>query len=190
MSVWESALGAIESKIKRHNFDMWFKPIHCAAIDGDRILLRAPNRYIKEWFEDNYLTTVLEEIRSQTQQDYRIIFEVAEEPARVEAPTYDNIAGEPSAIEPAAVEPHEPAAAATPTRHEGATPPVLHPALLAKYQFDTYVVGPSNQLAHAASRAAAEFPAGKYNPLFVYGGVGLGKTHLIHAIGHHIHASK
>src|SRR5262249_9221852 len=53
-AIWESALSSIETKIKRHNFEMWFKPIDCAAIDGDRIVLRAPNRYIKEWFEDNY----------------------------------------------------------------------------------------------------------------------------------------
>src|SRR5690348_14156503 len=80
-AIWESALSSIESKIKRHNFDMWFKPIQCSSIDGDRILLRAPNRYIKEWFEDNYLDTVLDEIRAQTHTDYRVVIEVAEEGA-------------------------------------------------------------------------------------------------------------
>src|SRR5262245_52970346 len=175
-AIWEAALNSIESKIKRHNFDMWIKPIHCAAIDGDRILLRAPNRFIKEWFEDNYQATFLSEIRAQTHQDYQIIFEVSEEPS------------EASTVEPAAEAAARPVEAVPqPVIEHGSGP---HPGLLAKYQFDSFVVGPSNQLAHAASRAAAEFPAGKYNPLFIYGGVGLGKTHLIHAIGHAIHAAK
>jgi chromosomal replication initiator protein len=176
-AIWDSALSSIETKIKRHNFDMWFKPIHCAAVDGDRITLRAPNRYIKEWFEDNYLTTVLDEIRAQTHQEYRVVFEVSEESSAGEGPV------------------HEPAVADAPPARPVAAPaaeasPAPLPGLLAKYHFDSYVVGPSNQLAHAASRAAAEFPAGKYNPLFIYGGVGLGKTHLIHAIGHAIRANK
>jgi chromosomal replication initiator protein len=180
--IWEAALSSIEAKIKRHNFDMWFKPIRCATIDGDRILLSAPNRYIKEWFEDNYLDTVLSEIRAQTQRDYRVVFEVVEDPAvsRAAEPT-PLPPGTRSAIsglgdEVLAAEPG-PANVAREPVPPGTT-------LLAKYRFETFVVGPSNQLAHAASRAAAEFPAGKYNPLFIYGGVGLGKTHLVQAIGH------
>ena len=185
--IWESALSSIESKVKRHNFDMWFKPIRCAAVEGDRIVLSAPNRYIKEWFEDNYLSAMLDEIRSQTAKDYRIVFEVIEE-----APIAH--AAEPAstgAITEAVVSQGGPIA-----RPSAARPALSYESspsggpLLAKYRFDTFVVGPSNQLAHAASRAAAEFPAGKYNPLFIYGGVGLGKTHLLQAIGHAVAASR
>jgi chromosomal replication initiator protein len=138
---------------------MWLRPIRCMSIEGSSITLLAPNRYIKEWFEDNYLGVVLRELRSYTNQDYQVVFELAE-------------------TEPVP---------------EPATEPVPEPVvsweydLNQRYQFDSFVVGPSNQLAHAAARAVAELPAAKYNPLFIYGGVGLGKTHLLCAIGHEIH---
>lgn len=168
VGIWESALSSMEGRIHRHYFEMWFRPIHCKAIEGSRLLLEAPNRYIKEWFEGNYLDAVLSEIRSQTQQDFQAEFTIAED--------VGNLVSAPVPT---------PQAVAIP-----ATPSVsAYPELLRKYTFDSFVVGPSNQLAHAAARAVAELPAAKYNPLFIYGGVGLGKTHLLHAIGHQIHAT-
>jgi len=157
--LWDRALGALEQRIKPHNFDMWLRPILCQSIEGSRITLRAPNRYIKEWFEDNYLSIVLQELRSHTQSDFQVIFEL-EETARVEVMDV-------------------PAAAEAPPIHWDYD-------LNERYQFDSFVVGPSNQLAHAAARAVGELPASKYNPLFIYGGVGLGKTHLLCAIGQEI----
>jgi chromosomal replication initiator protein len=168
--LWENALSTLEGRIKPHNFEMWLRPIHCKGIDGGRIRLSAPSKWIQEWFQDNYQSIVLDALRTQTNQEFEIVFEVreteseaapAEEPGA--SPALDGAA--PQKI--VAVEKSEP-----------------HSDLLAKYTFEAFVVGPSNQLAHAASRAVAEVPAGKYNPLFIYGGVGLGKTHLVHAIGH------
>jgi chromosomal replication initiator protein len=168
--LWESALSTLEGRIKPHNFEMWLRPIQCKAVDGSRITLSAPSKWIKEWFQDNYQSIVLDALRAQTNQDFEILFEVrADDVLRT-----------------------EPTPAPAPTEHKSG-PVELRtdrdspaPDLLAKYTFDAYVVGPSNQLAHAASRAVAEIPANKYNPLFIYGGVGLGKTHLVHAIGHRI----
>jgi len=157
--IWERALSSLQQRIKPHNFDMWLRPILCSAVDGCRITLRAPNRYIKEWFEDNYLSIVLQELRSHTQSEFQVIFEL-EESGEVEPP--------------AAVEAPEPVASHWEYEFNE------------RYQFDSFVAGPSNQLAHAAARAVAEVPAAKYNPLFIYGGVGLGKTHLLCAIGHEI----
>lgn len=173
--IWEAALSTLEGRIKPHNFDMWLRPIHCRAVDGQKIVLSAPSKWIKEWFQDNYQDIVLDVLRLQTEQDYQIEFELAEtaEAETVAAP----------------VEPAAPPPTPRPAVTAGAAanlPPVDGLELLEKYSFDSFVVGPSNQLAHAASRAVAEMPAGKYNPLFIYGGVGLGKTHLIHAIGHRI----
>ncbi len=158
VTIWDRALTALQERIKPHNFDMWLRPIRCTSISGSNITLLAPNRYIKEWFEDNYLSIVLRELRAYTNQDYQVIFELAE----VEV-----------VPEPVAEPVTEPAAS-------------WDYDLNQRYQFDSFVVGPSNQLAHAAARAVAELPAAKYNPLFIYGGVGLGKTHLLCAIGHEI----
>jgi chromosomal replication initiator protein len=168
--IWESALSTLEGRIKPHNFEMWLRPIACSGIEGSRILLSAPSKWIKEWFQDNYQDIVLDALRSQTSLDFEIAFEVRETESPVARTASPSIVMENTVAKPAPE-----------TKSE--TPQT---DLLRKYRFDTYVVGPSNQLAHAASRAVAEVPAGKYNPLFIYGGVGLGKTHLVHAIGHHI----
>ncbi len=169
-TIWETALSALAGRIQPHNFDMWLRPLSCRVIDGSRIVLVAPNRWLKEWFEDNYQDVVLEALRAQTAVDYEIVFEVEEAETA------------PEPLAPTETAPPAPTAAG-PDRAGNRSQPG---DLLAKYTFDAYVVGPSNQLAHAASRACAEVPAGKYNPLFIYGGVGLGKTHLVQAIGHRI----
>ena len=157
---WKRALQALQLRIKPHNFDMWLRPIQCVSIDGQIVRLQAPNRYIREWFEDNYLPVVLQELRQQNGNDFNVVLETEV----AEAPPVSDVVVERAKPEP----------------------PNWTAELNARYTFDTFVVGPSNQLAHAASRAVAEIPAAKYNPLFIYGGVGLGKTHLLCAIGHEI----
>jgi len=166
--IWQDSLRAIEGKIKPHNFDMWIKPIECVGLEGDRLRLRAPNRFIKEWFEDNYLPSILEVAEGLAGQSLTVLFDVREE----------------TPVEVALAAAHAEAAR---QKSAGAVPDVvLDPPSdksEGRYTFDSFVVGPSNQLAYAASRAVSEVPAGKYNPLFIYGGVGLGKTHLLRAIG-------
>src|SRR5262245_49062725 len=141
-ALWESALSTLEGRIKPHNFEMWLRPINCKQIDGRKITLSAPSKWIKDWFQDNYQSIVLDALRAQTNTEFEITFEVRE----------------PEAVPAAAIE--KPVAPSESQRNE------LHPDLLAKYTFDAFVVGPSNQLAHAASRAVADVPASKYNPLF------------------------
>lgn len=160
--LWLDILASLEQRIKPHNFNMWLRPIKCKSIYDCNITLSAPNRYIKEWFEDNYLPTVLLELQNKTQKNYKVIFEF-EETEEIPVQYFDAVTSSNENLEKK-------------TNHEFNT----------RYDFDSFVVGPSNQLAHAASRAVAELPALKYNPLFIYGGVGLGKTHLICAIGNEI----
>src|SRR5262252_2201785 len=81
--LWETALSTLEGRIKPHNFEMWLRPIQCASIDGQRIHLSAPSKWIKEWFQDNYQSIVLDALRAQTEQEFEIVFEVREPDAEV-----------------------------------------------------------------------------------------------------------
>jgi chromosomal replication initiator protein len=164
--LWTEAVRSIEPLVKPAHRDLWLRPIECVGITDGRIRLRAPNRYHKEWFEDNFLPSILKDLESRAQQTFTVDFEVVEE----------------DAVAPG----HVPGRAA----REVIPPlplPAAPPDLVQRYTFDKFVVGPTNQFAHAAARMVAEAPASRWNPLFIYGGVGLGKTHLLQAIGHEIH---
>ncbi|HVT08708.1 MAG TPA: chromosomal replication initiator protein DnaA [Polyangia bacterium] len=168
LELWTEAVRSIEPLVKPAHRDLWLRPIECVAIDDGHIRLRAPNRYHKEWFEDNFLPSILKDIEARAQRAFKVDFEVVED----------------------AVDPPR-ASAAAPERRITPGPstplPARPPELVDRYTFDKFVVGPTNQFAHAAARMVAESPASRWNPLFIYGGVGLGKTHLLQAIGHEIH---
>src|ERR1700704_5711558 len=164
--LWTEAVRSIEPMVKPAHRDLWLRPIECVGISDGHIRLRAPNRYHKEWFEDNFLPPILRDLESRAQRSFTVDFEVMGEAT-----------GETLAHAP-------------PVRPGGSgLPPVAAPPpnLVTRYTFDKFVVGPTNQFAHAAARMVAEAPASRWNPLFIYGGVGLGKTHLLQAIGHEIH---
>jgi chromosomal replication initiator protein len=165
LELWGEAVRSIEPLIKPAHRDLWLRPIECLDISEGRIRLRAPNRYHKEWFEDNFLPSILEDLQARAHRTFTVDFELADQ---VEESV-------PAFLDMAAQTP------ATATRE-----PVRPRALNLRYTFDKFVVGPTNQFAHAAARMVAESPASKWNPLFIYGGVGLGKTHLLHAVGEEI----
>jgi chromosomal replication initiator protein len=188
-ALWNSALSRLSAKVAPQNYEMWLRPIECQRIDGKTIHLRAPNQYVRLWFESNYLPILLDELRREENVEFRVVFEIADPPTAL-APAPEPIP-EPIDVLP-------PVAAAVPVVHavtpasgplsagDGAPLTGLNP----KYVFDTFVAGPSNQLAHAAARAVASPDPPKYNPLFICGGVGLGKTHLLHAVGNEIRANR
>jgi chromosomal replication initiator protein len=160
--IWDEALSAIQGRIARQSFDNWFRPLSLESIEGSRIKILLPNRFFKEWFEDHYLAilkTVLEDL----------MFSSVEVILRV--PEQENQAGIDTKVERSAKRPIR--------RHRNEAT-FLNP----KYTFETFVVGRSNQFVHAGCLAVGEQLSKAYNPLFIYGGVGLGKTHLLHAIGH------
>jgi chromosomal replication initiator protein len=167
--LWTEAVRSIEPLVKPAHRDLWLRPIQCVGIDDGRIRLRAPNRYHKEWFEDNFLPSILKDLETRAQRAFTVDFEVVEEDAV-------------SAGHIRAAGSDRPSASAI-----GLPAMAPAPDLVSRYTFDKFVVGPTNQFAHAAARMVAEAPASRWNPLFIYGGVGLGKTHLLQAIGHEIH---
>jgi chromosomal replication initiator protein len=170
--LWTEAVRSIEPLVKPAHRDLWLRPIECVGIDDGHIRLRAPNRYHKEWFEDNFLPSILKDMESRAQRAFKVDFEVMEEQVK-EVPREQSA---PSRIPGVGSD-----------RYPAPAPAPRPPQLLERYTFDKFVVGPTNQFAHAAARMVAETPASRWNPLFIYGGVGLGKTHLLQAIGHEIH---
>jgi chromosomal replication initiator protein len=174
---WQSALSDMRARLSAENFETWLAPIAWGGCEGHKLRLRIPNKFYADWIRTHYLDILLGLMRDKSgQRDIDVSWEVdeklAEELIKTEANARES-APPPSYSSP-------PPAAARETA--APVPANLNP----RYRFDSFVVGPSNQLAHAASIAAASSPGARYNPLFIYGGVGLGKTHLVNAIGHRV----
>ncbi|MGE3548021.1 MAG: chromosomal replication initiator protein DnaA, partial [Kofleriaceae bacterium] len=191
--VWDQAVGRLKSRVSSQYFDMWLRPIELRSFDGSTLRLRAPNSYVRLWFETNFLSSLISEIRELGHESIHVEFDPDGPEDRPVIP--DDPAPDPDPL-PLASSPSVPAipaAEVTPAPTASAVlAPLDHDAIAApeaaslnpRYTFDTFVAGPSNQLAFAASQAAASSYPPKYNPVFICGGVGLGKTHLLHAIGH------
>jgi chromosomal replication initiator protein len=167
-TIWDQVLTRIETKVNRHSFYTWFKPTSFIADGGASITVRVPNTLFKDWLTKHY-SVVLSEALAEVRRPGVSVEFVAE-----------GMTPAPPAPEPIPVPGHPPPAA------PAAPPATVSGGLNPRYTFDTFIVGPSNQFAHAACRAVAEAPSRSYNPLFIYGGVGLGKTHLMHAVGHYV----
>jgi chromosomal replication initiator protein len=179
LELWGEAVRSIEPMVKPAHRDLWLRPITCVGISDGHIRLQAPNRYHKEWFEDNFLPSILRDLETRAKRSFTVGFEVLQDDAT------DRSQGTAQA-------PVSQAASESTVRRPGLrapAPSVQSPELVSRYTFDKFVVGPTNQFAHAAARMVAEAPASRWNPLFIYGGVGLGKTHLLQAIGHELHQS-
>ena len=174
---WQSALSDMRSRLSAENFETWLAPIAWGGCEGHKLLLRIPNKFYADWIRTHYLDLLLTIMRDKSGvRDIDVAWEVderlAEELTRTEGRTRES-APPPSLSSPPAPIPR-------------ADAPRVSANLNPRYRFESFVVGPSNQLAHAASIAAASSPGARYNPLFIYGGVGLGKTHLVNAIGHRV----
>ena len=166
-SIWDQILSRVETKVNPHSFYTWFKPTAFLADGGSSITVRVPNPLFKDWLTKHYSVVLTEALAEVRRSDASLVF-----------------VAEGAALPPPALPEPPP-----PTGEPAAALHIATPAssgLNPRYTFDAFIVGPSNQFAHAACRAVAEAPSRSYNPLFIYGGVGLGKTHLMHAIGQYV----
>ena len=161
--LWSKVSDSLKERVGQQNFDIWIKPIRFISMVGESVELEVPNRFFKDWIHEHYSSHIQEALSLLTQQPCLIKFRIRNEKMN-----------EKDFISP----PMQ-------TNDLLATPP-FQTIFNSKYTFDNFVVGASNQFANAACLAVANSPAKNYNPLFIYGGVGLGKTHLLHAIGNHI----
>src|SRR5688572_20338179 len=170
-NIWEEILSRVQAKVNRHSFYTWFKPTSFIADDGRKVTVRVPNALFKDWITKHYSGVIAEALDEVQRSDALVKFVATGSEA--EAP-HPPLPAPPSTQDAGGEEPLQPLTA---TPAAGLNP---------RYTFDTFIVGSSNQFAHAACRAVAEAPSRSYKPLFIYGGVGLGKTHLMHAIGHYV----
>lgn len=163
---WQHCLSLFAKEIGQQQFVTWIQPLQC-GVAGSRVTITAPNGFVQRWVRDRFHARILELARERLGSEATVDLVLAERGATVAAP--------------AAAAPQMPAVKPAPPVRDISR---LNPG----FTFDTFVTGKANDLARAAARQVAEKPGSAYNPLFVYGGVGLGKTHLIHAIGNHLRA--
>ncbi|CAM3631527.1 chromosomal replication initiator protein DnaA [Marinicrinis lubricantis] len=164
--LWQQVLDIIQTKVSKPSFDTWLKSTKAVVLNDTMLVISAPTVFARDWLESRYtklISTTVSEFMGKSLQ-LKIISEEDEDREEIEQIVPESVPDEKAII------------AEEPLSH------MLNP----KYTFETFVIGSGNRFAHAASLAVAEAPAKAYNPLFLYGGVGLGKTHLMHAIGHYI----
>jgi chromosomal replication initiator protein len=185
-TIWDLVLEHIEGKVGRHSFHTWFKPTSLLEDDGARISVCVPNLLFTEWLPKHYSVVVAEALREAGRPDCTVLFVPETEGASAGSAALTSIHPPVQVVPAPLVEATPPSPAGEPSRADQLPLPTPPGGLNPRYSFDTFIVGASNQFAHAACRAVAEAPSRSYNPLFIYGGVGLGKTHLMHAIGQYV----
>ncbi|HBO83833.1 MAG: chromosomal replication initiation protein DnaA [Deltaproteobacteria bacterium GWC2_42_11] len=169
--IWQKSLLVVKHRVDPRVFDTWFKPIKQLAANETSIELEVPNRFFLEWLKDNYTPLLQDSLKEATKREYSIVWRIGKDKGSV------SIRAHPLP------ESNKPSSNAS----ENASDRIVKEAGLAqKYTFENFVVGSNNEFAHAACFAVANHLSSKYNPLFLYSGAGLGKTHLLQAIGNRV----
>ena len=166
--LWEKTLNIIKGELTEVSFNTWIKSCEPISMSSNTIIISVPNSFTQDILEKRYKDLVINSIEAACSKTYNLDFVIASEIQEAEEKNETN---------------------KNTNKNDGIAVTVndeMSSTLNPKYTFDSFVIGNSNRFAHAASLAVAESPAKAYNPLFIYGGVGLGKTHLMHAIGHYI----
>lgn len=161
-TIWDKVLKKLQTKLTNASYDTWFSETKIKSLDNNQIVILAPTSFNADWLKKNYLN-LIQEVIEETIGEHLNIKVISDE--------FDDSETDFQTNKPA---------------ERPASQEILPSQLNTDNTFDTFVIGSGNRFSHAASLAVAEAPAKAYNPLFIYGGVGLGKTHLMHAIGHYV----
>jgi chromosomal replication initiator protein len=196
--LWQATLGELELKLSKAHFTTWFRGTFIADFGDNGIVIGVPNNFTKTWLEKKYNKEILDSLHNITKQNFRnLTYSIESKPGEPkvvnleirtpESPSYSTPAPTPTNEPPASIGSQSSNVDLGFTTYfddDNARPPEI--TINRAHTFDTFVVGKQNELAHAAAQAVAAQPGGTYNPVFIYGDVGLGKTHLLHAIGNEI----
>ncbi len=173
--LWEKTSGRVRDKLGQVGYETWICPLNFLGLKGRTAVIEAPNRFFRDWVQDRYFDVLRGSLAAEVGEDLELKITVSEH----------NGNGNGNGSAPAVATARPPRNDRAEERRDRMTPNHLN----SRYTFAEFVVGSGNQFAHAAAQAVATMPGEKYNPLFIYGGVGLGKTHLVSAIGHHVIAT-
>ncbi len=180
-ALWQRVSNRVRDELGQVGFETWIGPLNFVGMEGRTATIQAPNKFFRDWVHDRYLDLLRESLSAEAGMSVNVMLVVDNQNGNGHGNGngngHHNGAARPTAAPPPAI--NNPAGG-----REGRTQ--LNP----RYTFAEFVIGSSNQFAHAAAQAVANQPGEKYNPLFIYGGVGLGKTHLATAIGHHLQAGR
>lgn len=180
--LWDRCLESLKKDLNRQSFETWFKPTKASLAENHTLKVRVPNEFFRDWIRDHYQPQIQKALNTLHPEQLEIQFEIEPSPLKMEhqAPAISSTPVETQISMEVVEKPR--LTMPTPTKTSGDSEFILN----TKFNFESFVVGNSNRFAHAACLAVAESPARSYNPLFIYGGVGLGKTHLLQAIGNFV----
>ena len=174
---WSETLSSIKERTNKGNYNLWFRPIKLGELNDEKLHLMVPNTFMRDWLRDNYADVIERELHKTTGMNCSVVIEAEASPTPPADPLEGKRPARPAKRTVSRTTPR--GAASNQTRLQ-----LLNP----RFTFDNFVKGPSNQFAFEASRAVANQPGGSYNPLTIYGGTGLGKTHLVQAVANSIKA--
>ncbi|HVA77811.1 MAG TPA: chromosomal replication initiator protein DnaA [Candidatus Binataceae bacterium] len=180
--LWRKANDRLREELGQVGFETWIGPLSFVGQQGRTVTIEAPNRFFRDWVNERYLGMLQKSLSEEAGEPLDVKLTLGESATASAAPR-SNGNGHGNGASAKAPHAEKPASAPISPHSE------RHPQLNPRYTFAEFVVGSANQFAHAAALAVANQPGDKYNPLFIYGGVGLGKTHLVTAIGHHIYGA-